>query len=185
MAENNTSGKLNLTQGQQPTSGYPGQVTTSFWNWFSEYLNAIIGIAALGGQITFTVIVSDIADPSILGNNSLDDVPRAVIFPKERVRLLIALSWLFFTMTLGLAVVAKILFATSPPPDCPEGRVALGKIYTGLTFLLNGLPVAAFLLLALATAAYVTVVGWFGVAVISLFGIFVLFLWYVLDAGIS
>jgi hypothetical protein len=91
-------------------------------------------------------------------------------------------------MTLGLAVVAKILFASSPPaPDCAltERPAAFGRPYAVLTFLLNGFPVAAFLLLALATAAYVPVVGWFGVAVISLFGIFVLFLWYVLDTGIS
>ncbi|KAK1758026.1 hypothetical protein QBC47DRAFT_357926 [Echria macrotheca] len=187
MSETNkiTSSKPTSTPNQQPNPTHPSQTATSFLAWFSEYLNAIIGIAALGGQITFTVIVSDIADPSILGNNAPDDAPRTVLFDKERVRLLIALSWLFFTTTLGLAVVAKILFANSPPPDSAEGRVAFGRMYTALTFLLNGIPVAAFLLLALATVAYVPVVGWIGVAVISLFGLFVGFLWFVLDAGIS
>lgn len=69
------------------------------------------------------------------------------------------------------------------PRFVADNQTVFTKIYTSLTFLLNGFPVAAYLLLALAIAADVPVVGWFGVTVISLFGIAVLFLWYVLDDG--
>ncbi|KAM7215689.1 hypothetical protein V8F06_008980 [Rhypophila decipiens] len=179
----------NTTASSQPVPTTPStaQANPSFWSWFSEYLNAIIGIAALGGQITFTVIVSDIADPATLGTSTSSDgtPPGDVIFPKEKVRFFIALSWLFFTATLGLAVVAKILFANGPGPNCSIiGRSSFSWVYGALTLLLNALPIAAFLLLALATSAYVPVVGWVGVAFISLFGIAVLVLWSVLDAGL-
>ncbi len=193
MATSSSTSKQ-ATQAQVSTAAPLMQVGPSFWSWFNEYLNAIIGIAALGGQITFTVIVSDIADPSTLGSSSSSPGPdeptpsnsTAVLFPKEKVRFFIALSWLFFTATLGLAVVAKVLFTTSPQPgsiNAGRSAVLVSKIYSGLTLLLNMLPIAAFLLLALAAAAYVPVVGWVGVALIGFFAVLVLVLWYRLDSG--
>ncbi|KAM7183262.1 hypothetical protein V8F20_012683 [Naviculisporaceae sp. PSN 640] len=192
MAPNTASQPAQTTAVKQSdvTTSTAQQATTtaasSFWTWFGEYLNAIIGIAALGGQITFTVIVSDIADPSTLHSDIDSSNHEGVIFPKEKVRFLIALSWLFFTATLGLAVVAKILFANGPPgPGCAISRRRrwFDWLYATLTLLLNALPIAAFLLLALATSAYVPVVGWLGVGFIAVFGLFVLILWFVLDAG--
>ncbi|KAM7189685.1 hypothetical protein V8F33_009933 [Rhypophila sp. PSN 637] len=180
----------NTTAPSQPVSTTPStaQAKPSFWSWFSEYLNAVIVIAALGCQITFTVIVGDIADPATLGtsmSSSSDGTPpadRDVTFPKEKVRFLIALSWFFFMATLGLAVVAKILFAIGPGPHSSIiGRSSFSWIYGAIPLLFNALPTAAFLILALATSAYVPVVGWVGVAFISLFGIAVLVLWSVLD----
>ncbi|KAK0732247.1 hypothetical protein B0H67DRAFT_640541 [Lasiosphaeris hirsuta] len=151
---------------------------TLFWGWLSEYLNAILGIAILGGQITFTVIVSDISDP-----------PDTSAFSKDTVRFFIALSWLFFTSSLGLAVLTKVLVASGPlsssgGPIIGPARRAFVAIYSLLTFLLNLLPIAAFMLLALAVAAYVPGVGWAGVALTGFFGILVLFLWFALDSGI-
>ncbi|KAL9622225.1 MAG: hypothetical protein Q9160_003408 [Pyrenula sp. 1 TL-2023] len=138
-----------------------------FWSWFSDYLTSVVAIAVLGGQITFTVIVSDIADPR--ASNT------APVFDKETVRLLIAISWLFFTCTLGLAVITKLLFSG-------DYRGARAPKLNGLfgwtvTFLLNFLPIGAFLLLALAAAAYVPVVGWFGTGFVSLFTLAVSFFW--------
>ncbi|KAK4159393.1 hypothetical protein QBC43DRAFT_327191 [Cladorrhinum sp. PSN259] len=180
MATSNRS-KQPVVSTQPPILGQNTQGTPSFWGWFNEYLNAVIGIAALGGQITFTVIVSDIADPSTLRNSGPG--PEDDGATKEKVRFFIALSWLFFTATLGLAVVAKILFTNGPQPS-PTGGNALRAIYSGLTLVLNMLPIAAFLLLALATTAYVPTVGWVGVALISLLGLFVLVLWFILDTGV-
>lgn len=137
------------------------------WSWFSDYLKSVVAIAVLGGQITFTVIVSDIADPRIFN--------AASVFDKETVRLIIALSWLFFTCTLGLAVITKLLFsgdyrrAFAPNLDGPFGWT--------VTFLLNFLPIGAFLLLSLATSAYVPVVGWVGTGLISLFTLAVVYFW--------
>jgi hypothetical protein len=145
-----------------------------FWSWFDDYLKAIIGIAVLGGQITFTLIVSDIADPTKL-NPSVSDDGTAAVFQRETVRLLIALSWLFFTFTLGFAVLTSLLFSGNR-----RGSLAArlgGAFDLTMTFLLNFLPIGAFLLLSLAAAAYVPVVGWIGVAFTSLFALCVLFFW--------
>jgi hypothetical protein len=74
-----------------------------YWAWFDNYLKVIIGVAVLGAQITFTLIVTDIADPASLGNAT-------PAFDKETTRLIIAISWLFFTCTLGVAVITSLLF---------------------------------------------------------------------------
>jgi len=134
-----------------------------YWSWFDNYLKAIIGIAILGGQITFTLIVSDIADPETLNNGT------AAVFKKETVRLLIAISWLFFTCTLGVAVIISLLFNG-------DSRFA-GVFGWVVTFLLNFLPVGAFLLLSLATAAYVPIVGWIGTGFVAIFAFSVLYFW--------
>lgn len=146
-----------------------------FWSWFDDYLKAVIGIAVFGGQITFTVIVSDIADPARLSPSSSDDVESSAIFARETVRLFIALSWLFFTLTLGFGVLTSLLFSGDR-----RGALApsLGNnFYLVMTFLLNFLPIGAFFLLSLATVAYVPVVGYIGIAFISLFALSVLFFW--------
>lgn len=184
MAADNS--KPTVAQPQAPAPVAPAAPTPepAFWSWFNEYLNAIIGIAVLGGQITFTVIVSDIADPSTLGDPPFD-AQVSVLFSKEKVRFFVALSWLFFTASLGLAVVAKVLFANGPLSGTGRlGSRAFNTIYGVLTLLLNALPIAAFLLLALAIAAYVPAVGWVGVTIIAIFGLFVLLLWFVLDSGV-
>ena len=146
-----------------------------FWSWFDDYLKAIIGIAVLGGQITFTLIVSDIADPATLKLTSNTEENSHTTFQKETVRLFIALSWLFFTLTLGLDVLTNLLFSG-------DRRGALAPRVNSfflnvVTFFLNCLPIAAFLLLSLAAAAYVPVVGWIGVGFISVFALLVLWFW--------
>lgn len=65
----------------------------NFWLWFDKYLSAIFGIAVLGGQVTFTLIVSDLVDPATLSADS----GWVTILSKEGVRLVIATGWLFFT----------------------------------------------------------------------------------------
>lgn len=145
-----------------------------YWSWFDDYLKAIIGIAVLGGQITFTLIVSDIADPMKLNPSSPDNGTRTVFY-RETVRLFIAISWLFFTFTLGFGVLTHLLF-TGDRRGSLAPRLG-GVFYWVMTFLLNFLPIGAFLLLSLAIAAYVPVVGWIGVAFTSLLALSVLFFW--------
>ncbi|KAK3390354.1 hypothetical protein B0H63DRAFT_465330 [Podospora didyma] len=194
MAANDTNssqvGQRRQTVVSPPAAQAPAGGDPAFWGWLNEYLNAILGIAVLGGQITFTVIVSDIADPSTLGLNDPSSFPTSSpIFSKEKVRFLIALSWLFFTSTLGLGVLTKVLVASGPlstssGPVSASGRRAFTAVYGTLTLLLNALPIGAFLLLALAVVAYSPVVGWIAVGLIGIFGLFVLFLWFILDSGI-
>lgn len=157
-----------------PVEAQPEQDLSNYWLWFEDYLKAIIGIAVFGGQITFTLIVSDIADPMRLNTSNTDDATPSV-FNKERVRLCIALSWLFFTLTLGFGVLTHLLF-TGRRRGSLAPRIE-SVFYLVMTFLLNFLPIGAFLLLSLATAAYVPVVGWIGVAFTSIFALLVLFFW--------
>ena len=35
-----------------------------YWDWFRAYLATVTAIAVLGGQITFSLIVSQLADPA-------------------------------------------------------------------------------------------------------------------------
>ncbi|KAL2262883.1 hypothetical protein VTK26DRAFT_9147 [Humicola hyalothermophila] len=133
--------------------------TYAFLSYYQEYLKAVIGIAVLGGQITFTVIVSDISEP------------KTTVFARETVRLLIAISWLCFTVALGLGVFALLDSSyrgnnIGPLPLSNRFRYVWAH---GVIAALNRLPMAAFFLLALAVAAYVPVVGWIAVASISFY----------------
>lgn len=136
----------------------------SFKAWFQAYLAFVIGIAVLGGQITFTLIVSQLADP-----------PPQSVFSMGAVRHLIAAAWLLFTGTLGVGVITSLLFTDDRRSTRTPGISGLSGFV--ITFLLNFLPLGAFLLLALAAAAYTPVVGWIGVGGISLFGLLVLYYW--------
>jgi hypothetical protein len=146
----------------------PRRSDERFWSWFNDYVKAVIAIAILGSQITFTLVVSDIADPASIGNASS-------LFHKETVRLLISISWLLFICTLGVGVITSLLFAADPRD--PSDFYFAHLLTKSITFLLNFLPVGAFLLLSLATTAYVPIVGWIGVALLSLFAGSVFYLW--------
>jgi hypothetical protein len=154
-------------------------------NWLDGYLKAVIAISVFGGQITFTVIVSEIADPAAPSPTSTDAQTNR-LFGMETVRMFVALSWLFFMVELGIAALVKILLMDETMKSAARTYFAHRKrnflyIYSGITFLLNGLPLVAFLFLALAVAAYVPVVGWIGVGLISLFALVVFVLWAKLD----
>jgi len=147
-----------------------------FWSWFERYLAAIFGIAVLGGQITFTLIVSDIADPATLFND------REPAFSKEEVRFLIAISWLFFTCTLAVAVMVALLFdggSSTSSRDSWAYRIRNFQRLFGIvvTFFLNFFLIGAFLMLCLATSAYVPIVGWLGTGFVGLFGLVVFCFW--------
>lgn len=118
----------------------------------------------LGGQITFILIVSKLADPS----------PHNV-FSVGAVRYLIAVAWLLFTGTLGVGVITSLTF--SDDRRSPSTPGISGLFGLAITFMLNFLPLCAFLLLALVVAAYTPAVGWIGFGGIFLFGLVVLYYW--------
>ena len=148
-----------------------------FWDWFVDgYLKGIIGISILGGQITFTVLVSDIADPA--------EIVRSPTFPKETVRNFIGISWLLFVVLLGISVFLAILLADRRERDWllrTLGPRRFRSVYSAVTFFLNILSVAPFLFLALAITAYLPVVGWIGTAFVSILTVVVGVTWRVLD----
>ncbi|GAB1318186.1 hypothetical protein MFIFM68171_08396 [Madurella fahalii] len=157
-------------------------VPRSAFTYYDEYLKAVIGIAVLGGQITFTLIVSDIADPTRLSSENLnpDKAPASSVFKREDVRLLISLSWLCFTVSLGLGIFALVhssntLSSNGIPPST-------SFFYTwsdGVIRVLNVLPMGAFLLLSLAVAAYVPIVGWVSVGFIVVYAVAVHTYWWI------
>lgn len=151
-----------------------------FWNWLDGYLKAVIGISVFGGQITFTVLVSEIADPA--GGSSPGSTPT---FHKQTVRTFIGISWLLFVLSLGIAALMKTILSD------PRERIWLSKclgtkrfrrLYSTLTIMLDVLTITPFLLLSLVTVAYLPVVGWIGTAFVSLFMVIVGISWMLLDS---
>jgi len=150
-------------------------------SWWEGYLKAILAISLFGGQITFTVILSEIADPAQLHANK-----NAATFDRETTRLFVAISWMLFTVTLGLAAALRILLSDVQIKGAArEGlrdrsrRIQL--THSLLTLFLNGLPLAAFLFLALAVVAYVPIVGWITVGFIAFFIVVAAVFWWLID----
>ena len=183
------------SQGSQTLQGYPTNQSSTpslniippspapYFSYYHEYLKAVIGIAVLGGQITFTLIVSEIADPARL-KPSLDDTPQPTtksVFQRETVRLLIALSWLCFTLALGLAIFALLQSSHRISRGDPLPHVT-SFFYVWIDSViraLNLLPLVAFFLLSLAAAAYVPIVGWIAVGSIVFYTVAVHVYWWV------
>jgi hypothetical protein len=126
------------------------------------------------------LIVSNIADPAHL-NSQIPDQPTKTVFQRETVRLFIAISWLCFTLSLGLGVFALLQsnYRINRGDPLPPVTSFFYKWADGVIRVLNVLPMAAFLLLSLAVAAYVPVVGWVSVGAIVLYGIAVHVYWFV------
>ncbi len=141
-----------------------------FVNFVSSYDNALIAISVLGGQITFTIIVTDIADPTTILPWRQGQLRIGAIFPQEKVRLLISLAWLFFTICLGIAVLTQsLLMHPSTRESLLEYRKRAtelsGKhwftlVYAAALFFGNTLPIAAFVLMSLAVTSYEPSAGW-------------------------
>ncbi|KAE8452296.1 hypothetical protein EG329_000996 [Mollisiaceae sp. DMI_Dod_QoI] len=155
----------------------------TYLDLIEKFLSAYIFIAALGAQITFSLILSDIPDPASVDN--LPEHRKGVVFSVHKVRVLVALSWLFFTWTLAIASFCGFLLLN------PKTRAFLKQlddktkreelfnekrktvfIAATIAFYLNALPLVAFLLLSLAVSAYVPSVGWLGASATSLFTLF-------------
>ena len=146
----------------------------TFWGWFDGYLTAMIGVSVFGGQITFTVILSDIPDP--------EDIMVSPSFQRQTVRTFLAISWVLFAFTLALSLLVKMLMSDHLTRGWIEDKIGVRMMHhmTALTIiLLEELPVVAFLFLALSVTAYVPIVGWIGVGSISLFAAFLAVLWRV------
>jgi hypothetical protein len=143
-------------------------LTKNLDSW-ERYFNGMITIAIFGGQITFTVVLSDIYDPH---NVSGSKYPPTLKIDKEKVRLFVALAFIFFTVTLSAAATGKIILA-NPTTKIRILRSLEDKKYWPLKWFsiaaccIDYFPMLAFLFLGLAVSAYVPGVG-FTVALIFL-----------------
>lgn len=141
--------------------------------WFDGYLTAIIGVSVFGGQITFSVALSDIPDPA--------EVIPSPPYQRQTVRTFVTISWLLFMFTLAIALFVKMIVSDNATRYWIRAIFGVGglrRIIAATIILLQELPIAAFLFLALSITAYVPIVGWVGVGSISCFAVFIGVLWF-------
>ena len=160
----------------------------SIMEWWERYLAAVIGISTFGGSITFSVIVSPIADPARLNPENAEALT-PTRFDRETVRHFLAISWAIFICEMGICSVLATLmhfhrdkFVNRFLPDFPgpalRSLVVMGSLRVSTRWfllacalLINCLMVAAFMFLSLAVVAYVGVAGWMGVLFSTVFGL--------------
>ncbi len=124
--------------------------------YFDRFFPNVATVSILGSSITFALIESQLQDP-------LSGVASKKIFDLSTVRILIATSWVLFTMTLIFSfLLAGVLkwWRSRPSSSANDGFWVLGILYV--------LMGDAFVCLSLAVAAYVEVVGFIAVGIIGL-----------------
>jgi hypothetical protein len=142
----------------------PGERLASF---FDNFFKTIVGVSTLGASITFSKLV---ATPVPLWEKHYISATTAQDF--------LALSWLFFTLTLGvtsflacaLSLWRPLLISQFGDTDSVDRRKVMW-VATVASTLLFGLLIAAFMFLGLVVAAYTGNIGWVAVAMTALAGI--------------
>ena len=150
--------------------------------WWDGYLNVIVWTSLFGGQITFTLIASDILDPATV--HPIGTTFRThPIFGKELVRTFLAISWLLFMLALGTSLIAKTQLSDAGIRDVIllRGPERLKAVHSLLTFILNALPLTAITFLALSVIAYVPCVGWICIGFLGFFVLLIGVLWVLFD----
>jgi hypothetical protein len=130
---------------------------------FEGFLSFTVGISIFGASI-FTVIVSEIADPTGLSANAR--------FGLKTVRAFLAISWLLFVLALGiggfsmsvLAYARENTSATGSDVERIREWEPLGLLASSI---IQALIIGAFLFLSLVVVAYTGAVGWVAVALTS------------------
>lgn len=132
----------------------------------------ILVVSTVGAQITFSIILSDIADPTRLDplNSSL---LTPASFDKETVRCLISISWLLFIFVVFASFGAAVLLIFHEDDiNQPNGYIStywlLRLMGIAVLIILEIITFGAFMCLGLAVAAYVKIVGWVAVGCIIL-----------------
>lgn len=124
----------------------------------------MFSVSVFGGSITFTVVVSDLYDPTGLPTHN-----RAT-FSLNTIRLFIALGWMFFTFSFGISAIALVLYNNDLLKYVPRQRWGFVDFMLKLMLpILSLTPILAFACLSLAVAAYAPVVGWFVLGWIGLY----------------
>jgi hypothetical protein len=119
----------------------------------------ILIVSTVGAQMTFSIILSDIANPTLAS------------FDKETVLCLISISWLLFTFAIFASFAAAVLLIFHGD-DVRSGLVSRNKLLMlmgiAVLIILEITTFGAFICLGLAVAAYVEIVGWAAVGCITL-----------------
>jgi uncharacterized protein YqgV (UPF0045/DUF77 family) len=144
--------------------------------WWDAFLSNAITVSIFGGSITFTVIVQQIQDPNEFRENGA--LSR---YGRESVRCFLSVAWLLFVAALAVASIITLLLTFKR--RSVERALTVGeKSWIGWLFhIFSGFLIAVllgpFMVLSLAVAAYVEVVGWIGCAVTSLTALVALYCW--------
>ena len=136
----------------------------ALFKWLEKLITLTVQVCIFGGSITFTVIVSEFADPADIKSNPF--------LHKDKVRQVIAVSWLFFMLDLGVAFACSAVFAFYSKYN--KTVIRLGE---WASFVLEIILLAAIICLALALVAYVEAVGWVAFGVVVAFVPILLILW--------
>lgn len=147
-----------------PPGKPPGERLASY---FENFFRTVVGISTLGASITFSKIVQAPVTP-------FHDFG----FSQHDIQYLITVSWLFFILALAFtSFFASALSLWRPraiesfgTQDGAERRKVLW-FATGVSALLFGLIVAAFVTLALVVVGYSGPVGWIALAFIIVFAV--------------
>ena len=137
--------------------------------WFQGLFTACGSIATLGAGFTFATLISGVEDP---GPDSR--------FDKSQVRMLLALSWLLFILSLGYATFVSNLFTFYAPlikPSYDGNDRTTHSVLWLVVALQQLLLLAAVSVSALAVMAYVESVGWLAVGFTALFALAMGLMW--------
>lgn len=133
---------------------------------FEGFLSFVIEVSIFGAS-TFTVIVSEIANPA--------DLPQNPRFGQETVRNFVALAWLLFIIALCVTGFSITLLTFQREAAIAsfgdEWEAKCQRLGLAAFVFLQGLIIGAFMFLSLAVAAYTETVGWIAVAFTSAAGI--------------
>lgn len=113
------------------------------------------------------MILSQFTDPT--------NIKADPFFGKEKVRQILAVSWLFFMLDLGFAFIFSAIFAFNIYQS--NEIIRLGE---KASLVLEGFMLAAILCLALVLVAYVEAVGWVVFGLVLFFVPSVVILWIIL-----
>ena len=148
----------------EPPGKPPGERLASY---FENFFRTVVAVATLGASLTFSKLVSSPIEP-------FHDYG----YSGRQVQYLLASSWLLFVLALAFtSFIASALSLWRPQAvkafgtSINEQRNKVLWWASGVTALLYGLLVAAFLTLALVVVAYVGPVGWIAFAFFIVFGL--------------
>ncbi|KAF3003104.1 hypothetical protein E8E13_008165 [Curvularia kusanoi] len=123
---------------------------------FDKFLSFVLTLTIFGAS-TFTVVVSEIANPS--------EINPSARFARETVRSFLGIAWLLFVIALyGVAYSMSSVAEKRENPDRQVGGKSKFRWELLASSLIQIVIITAFLFLSLALVAYVEPVGWAAVA---------------------
>jgi hypothetical protein len=153
--------KISVSE-EQPT---PDVSIEDILRWFNQLFEATLAVGALGAGFTFSVIVSDLPDPS-------------PDFTVDQVRRYLALAWLLFVILIAAACVGSLLFSFQRDWFIDFAHSKRRRFVTATTSLVIQLLIMApFMVSAWAVEAYVRDVGLAAYVLTLVYGGSAVFLW--------